>query len=80
MLMLHSRVVETSVNGKRKSEQPASRSVEGDIGCAIGMIRCKRSSFSLLSDYERSWRMTMTDGANDRVGHSVQRLRVSLSM
>lgn len=29
MLMLDSRVVETSVNGKRKSEQPVSRSVEG---------------------------------------------------
>lgn len=41
--MLDSRVVETSVNGKRKSEQPVSRSVEGVSGCAIGMIRRKNA-------------------------------------
>lgn len=69
--MLDSRIVETSVNGKRKNEQPVSRSVEGVSGCAIGMIRRKRLSFSLLSDYERPRTMTMTDGANDRIGHSV---------
>lgn len=40
--MLDSRVVETSVNGKRKSEQPVSRSVESVSGCAIDMIRRKR--------------------------------------